>query len=214
MRNAGAPASDQPEFVFREKFKDEFYVSVKKANQEVGDRFCEVHKTRDKQEWAVTQTYPEKYASSYELKWMRFESRELAAQYCYNLIRISEKITKEQPLPEDVTAYLKERSEDLRKEEQNALNQFLRIRCERHQLRKIAERGQIEQIVYLSNEIDQEKIVRELLSFEVHLKKKQVPLFSETALYALIGKEDARTVLAMVERVCNAVSPNITQELM
>lgn len=48
--------------------------------------------------------------------------------------------------------------------------------------------------------------LRRLLSFEVRVKDgketKTVPLFCETALYNLVGKDDARSILHLMETLC------------
>ena len=100
----------------------------------------------------------------------------------------------------------------MRDEERNVLSRLLDIRIERFGLRKLAEKHNLENIVWQTDDSDKEKVVRDLLQFS--LSGGDIPLISETCLYDLIGKEDARTFISLLQNALNFVAPNVTQEMM
>lgn len=58
-------------------------------------------------------------------------------------------------------------------------------------------------------DVDVPAIVKRLKEVTVHVKKEgDVPFISEAALYHLIGKESARTVLTIIDDLCKAATAN------
>lgn len=163
----------------------------------------------------IAETHPDKYKNY--IGQFKFGTKEEAADFAVKFITKAEEISSIQPLPADIVRYLEDRENYLRKEEEHALEEFHRIRRERYMLREMAQRNQISNIDWSTQWIDREKIVNDLLTFKVYVKfgeddeekMEHLPLISEAALYELIGKEDARTVLSMVNNICNMLAPNI-----
>jgi hypothetical protein len=160
--------------------------------------------------WYWSETYPEALLGI--TKGLEFDEKEKAAHYLWSMWKSVEKIRVENPLPEDVVQYLSQRSSSLREEERNILSRLLDIRIERFGLRKIAEKQNLQNIVWQTDDCDKEKVVRDLLKFS--LQGQDAPLISETCLYDLIGKEDARTLMSLLQNALNFVAPNVTQEMM
>ncbi len=144
-----------------------------------------------------------------------FPEMEIAANFLYALMDKSNKYCLEQPVAEDIKRYLERKAIDLRKEEQEILGRFWGIRAERSQLFQFAKQNRISGLRYLTEDTDDEKLVRDLLQFEIHIEDKDdgefktVPFVSETSLYNLIGKEDARTAMVLIRNLCDRIAPHI-----
>lgn len=148
------------------------------------------------------------------VNYINFPTKEVATNFLYFFLLRTKAYCDEHPLPKSVEGYLVDRAEFLRKEEQKLLGDFLQIRSERYRLKKFAEENRIQEVEWRTDDADSEAVVRKLLDFEVFVKqeKRDVPLFSETALYNLIGKEDARTVRSLLKSVITCVAPNMAYE--
>lgn len=213
--------ADPVKFTFKGKHNDDdatfFDVRVIKNDEDkygssIGTLYHGGEGTK-KRYWKWNETRPSDLASV--VNDIHFPTKEDAANFLYLLHTRSEQYKTENPLPEDVKRYLTSRAEYLRKTEERVLGEFLEIRSERWQLLQFAKRNQIDEVEWRTEDSDQTAMVRKLLDFEVYVKKekKEVPLFSETALYNLIGKEDARTVLSLLRDVVKCIAPNITYEI-
>ena len=211
------------EYIFEENGRARISVSVKAEDSNEGSynrQFCELFQHGSEERgfyWKIYETTERKYTEF--LNDIKFETKEQAAFFCHQFIERSSKIAETAPLPYDVTRYLEERENHLRKEEESTLEDFYRIREERYRLREVAKRNQISSIMFHTQWIDKEKAVNELLTFEVHIKAdgkeeyEAVPFISEAALYSLIGKDDARNVLVLINNICNMVAPNIVASI-
>lgn len=197
---------------YREGDNHHYIISVaREKDDEYGERLCEINSHDGKSFW-ISRTDPEDYGKN--INSLRFPDKEQAAAFFYHLRERCRQIATNSPLPEDVMHYLTDRARGLRQEEQRLLGQFLNIRFERASLRKFGEKNQIEAIQWITDDTDEEAAVKKLLTFEVSHKRKRIPLFSETVLYERFGKEDARTILALLEKVCNFVAPHITSQIL
>jgi hypothetical protein len=212
-----------PRFIFKDKYPPvpnrTFDVSVASdPKDEYGHKLCEISAGVGKSKglWRITATVPHDYLRFFQHAC--FPSKEVAAEEIVRVLGVVEQVRQNKPLPDDVERYLAGRARDLRDEERKHLGAFLSIRCERHQLLGFAKRNQLTEVVWHTDDSDNEAILRELLEFKVSVKegKKwvEVPLVSEAGLYNLIGKDEARTFRSLLERVCNLVSPVITEELL
>ncbi len=159
-------------------------------------------------QWRIDNVWPENFLPV--LRNMRFDSKEQSAEFCYSLISHVESQTKNCPLPSDLVQYLNDKATELQKKNDQLLQDFHAITRERYYLNQVAERNQILRLEYLTRETNQQKVVNDLLEFNI--SGSDVPFFSEVSLYELIGKEDARTVLALVKQVCNLLAPDVVQE--
>lgn len=198
-------------FLYENRDNDQVAVSVlRDADDKYGDRIgiLSLGYPRDMEVWYWRTTYPEDLLEY--VGHIPFPNKDIAANFLNSLNLRAEKYRKEHPLPDDVNRYLVERARGLQKEEQRILSEFTRIRHEQWRLLQFAKRNQIEEVVWTAGDSDNEKVVRDLLEFKVHVKGKEVPLVSEAALYELIGKSEARTALALIERLCNCVAPNVS----
>jgi hypothetical protein len=160
--------------------------------------------------WRWAETVPSDLLNT--VKDIRFATKEDAADYLWSLLKMSKIFPSGNPVSEDVSQYLEQRSRSLRDEERNVLSRLLDIRIERFGLRKIAEKSNLENIVWQTDDCDKEKVVRDLLKFSP--SGGDVPLISETCLYDLIGKEDARTFMSLLQKALSFVAPNVTHEMM
>lgn len=199
------------------------FVSVK-LRENLDDRYgrplCTLH-GREENVWIIYECSPSDFLD--HVRYLRLPTKELAAATFYAIRQKVSEIVENKPLPQDVIRYLEERSRHLREREQALLAEFWQIRSERWQLRQFAEKNQISSVYYQTEDTDQEAAVRKLLEFEVWVPKKavcdlvpdgendayeKVPFVSEAALYNLVGKQDARTALVMINDILEMVAPN------
>lgn len=191
-----------------------YVVSVAPDRKEdFGVRLCEVLRHGDgNPRWRVRAMEPRDLSRFVEL--LSFGSKEEAASFAHGLRQAVEEAALARPLPQHVEQYLRGRADDLGKEEQRLLAEFFRVRFERVQLRKFAEDHNLSEVLWRTKDTDHEAVLRKLLEFKVCVKRKEYPLFSEAALYELLGKEDARSVLSLMAKLATAISPKLAQELL
>lgn len=147
----------------------------------------------------------------------KFPDKELAFHFVVSVIKAAETQIERRPLPEDIMNYISQRAYDCRRREEQLRAQMLDLQCEKHSLSRLAKKhGSAEATSYV-NDADLDELIEELLKFKVSYKEdkklEEAPFFSETALYNLIGKEDARTILSLMERLLNKVAPEKTHRL-
>lgn len=214
-------------FLFRPKRDGEedgsCRVSVQREkNDQYGEPLCELENysqfSDDKEcPWLISSMSPDDVNFGDQLRYNRFRSKEEAANFAYLLRTWWRQTVESQPIPDDAAFYLGRRADTLRNEEQHLLGRLMDVAHEKYQLNQLAKKYGIRHVEWRTDDSDPEKAVRDLLEFKVHVgkrnKRQEVPLFSEAALYELLGKEDARSVLALLKRVCVKVAPNVTEEL-
>jgi hypothetical protein len=206
-----------PHFIFSSLVEEKvFRVSVaKKKNDEYGDYLCDIsnlsaHTDKKERPWIISSTGFSGISYENQLRYLRFSSREEAATFMYVLKNKVAETVDRNPLTEELMRYLSQRAETLHEEEKKLLTDFFRIRVEQHQLLMFAKKYGVREVLWRTEHTDQEKAVSALLDFKIHVDKEEVLFVSETALYKLIGKEDARTVLALIKNLCNMLAPNVS----
>lgn len=174
----------------------------------------EVYPMYDHSGWKV-----EVVASNHDyeaLKRLKFPTKEVAADALYTIRKTVDAITSATPLPETVMQFLEREADQLRREQQEIEGRLLHVRGKQAWLLEIAKTYGVERIKWSTKDSDAEAVVRKLLEFTLEFGKKKVtehPFFSEATLYELIGKEDARSVLALLKQVVGFVSPSKATEL-
>lgn len=212
-------STDNPRFIFRKVYEDtEGYYDVSVARDDDDKYGVNLGRVRfyDHKKpgyWIIRETSPENLSEHLEAE--KFDTKEKAALFAYEVHRRAEEYRTSKPLPDDVCHYLAGRAEELQKELQELRRRFFEIQIERCFLRKLGDRNQISRVMWNTNDSDNAKLVRDLLDFEVYVEaeERSVPFISEAALYNLIGKEDARTALALIHKICEAVAPDVMDEI-
>ena len=209
----------EPRYIWKPKYdKDDgkhYKVSVaRESDDQYGEPLCEVTDYGERSRWQITATTPDDYLPF--VRYTKFDTKEQAVHFFHALHRKAEAVTTSRPLPDDVGRYLDDRARELQEDERRALDLFRKVRFERFALLRFAERNQLTHVKWKTEDTDAEATLRAMLEFKVFVEddgqEVEVPFFSETALYNLIGKDAARTVLGMVRRVCEGVSPRVTEE--
>lgn len=186
---------------------------ISSADEVYGHNLCTIRKRTHvtPHYWSITKVYPEKFNDA--VRYLKFPDENQAAHFCWVLVKTTEEITKSRPLPNDVTEFLTLRARQLSEERRRLISQFHQIDSELYALGKMAERNQIEPILWSADQSDGEQLVNDLLDFMVSVKgeKEEVPLASEAAAYVLFGKEEGRTFLHLLSAVCHFIAPHITR---
>lgn len=203
----------EPIFLYTPDHEGPWFISVAEdANDKHGERLCEVRPSPvDPTTWLITSTNPHEYLAY--VRYQRFVSKEQAAWFLWSLRERCREITEKTPLSLVMCRYFEHRSRDLYEEERRLLSQFFRIRCERQQLLEFARQYHLDATEYQCEDSDNALAVRKLKEWKITLQDpdtkewNEVPFVSEAALYPLLGKEDARTALALIEKLCEAVAP-------
>lgn len=115
----------------------------------------------------------------------------------------TEKEIATHPLSDCLTNYIERRARDVANEKEALSNKLLNIIMEEGSLRNLAEKYNLEQVKWDTENSDKQKSVQNLLEFKIG----DVPFFSEAYLYEIIGKEEARTLLALVRNVVRLIDP-------
>jgi len=175
-----------------------YYFTYQEAEiDECGTYLCELDYLHDK--WRIGLKDGGILPDS--IRRMRFDKKEAAAQFCLAFkLNTAEEIAKH-PLSDSLTNYLERRARDVVDEEKEISNRLLNIIMEKGSLRYLAKKYNLEQVKWDTEGSDKQKIVQDLLAFKIG----DVRFFSEAYLYEAIGKEDARTVLALVRNVIRLI---------
>lgn len=143
-----------------------------------------------------------------------FDTKEVAAAVAYTVIQTAKEAVEERPLPGDIVDYLNGRARILSEERRSLESRFININIEMHELREFAKKNKIKEVIWRTDDVDGHKVVNDIKKLEVMVKDDgkmvEVPFFSETALYNLIGKDQARSVLALFDRLCKMVAPSLS----
>lgn len=191
-------------------------VSVKIDDEDTyGEYLGKIVKSHTGEEWRWVETRPEELLTY--VRNIILPTEEIAASFLYAIKQRSDAYCKAHPIPQDLSQYLERKARDLQEIDQKLLHQFWEVRNDRYMLHKFAERYGMERIQWYTEGSDKEETVKRLLEFSVFVEdegeNKEVPFFSEVALYNLIGKEDARTVLSLVKDLCNSLAPNVAADI-
>lgn len=161
--------------------------------------------------WRWTNTEPEDIIDF--VRDMKFDAKESAAIFLKALIDRSEAYRKNHPIPTDLGEYLESKARKLREKRQALLNEFWDIRRDHYVLNQLAERHGLERVTWFADS-DKEESVRKLLEFKIYVnddgEEVEVPFLSETALYNLVGKEDARSILSLMKKLCEQIAPDMS----
>jgi len=177
-----------------------YYLTRREAEaDEYGEYLCDLEHFQKR--WRIRLRGGEILPES--IQRMGFNEREDAAQfYLAFKLNVAEETAKH-PLPEDVTNYIERRSRDIREEAKDLSDRLHSVVMEQRSLRYLAEQYNLQRVMWETEEADDKEAVKDLLEFKIG----DVPFFSEAYLYDAIGKEDARTVLALVRNLVRLVDP-------
>ncbi len=203
------------DFIFEQSAShSDFETSVRVATgpetydtRPMGTLRCFNRETPAKRFYQWGSTRPEHLHAAVET--ISFETQEQAAQFLYVLIESSKEHLESNPLPEDVRRYLEDRGNALSEEIKTLTSRFHGIQTEMYILRKVGMRSQIPFIDWRTELGDGDKLVHNLLKLKVYVEeeKREVPFISEAALYHLVGKDAARSILKRVEDLCKFAAP-------
>lgn len=143
----------------------------------------------------------------------KFPDKELAFHFIVAVIQAAQKEVNKRPLPEDVMDAFNRRARSLRERGQQLHSQLLDLQFEQYALLQMAKKYGVDEAEMYLGDSDIDRVVQELLEFKVVVGKEQVPFFSESALYELIGKDDARSVLGRMRRLMKLVAPAHAEKL-
>lgn len=145
---------------------------------------------------------------------LKFNTKEEAANFAYNFNKTVKETIDTKPLSQDVMSYLKTRARDLAREKQELMSNFVRIDNELYLLEQLGKKYNVEGLLCAIESNLNSDCVEKLLDFKVYVDNEGVvPFFSEVSLYSLIGKENARTVLALLSNVISKIDPSKANHL-
>lgn len=142
-----------------------------------------------------------------------FADKEIAAHFAWCLVNRVEQIRTTQPLPANVMEYLNRRANELRDQKRRVESELIDLHSERFRLLRLAQQYGVESAAYLTDDADTDSILNKLLTFEVQKGKKTLPLFSEAYLYPLLGKDSARTLLALLRTLTEQIAPDLVLKI-
>lgn len=173
----------------------------RKSKKKVGvvkdySSFTEGGKSSFKPEW------DDPYGHLNRLFVPRLDSFEKAAAFLYNVWYAAEEARKAVPVNSEVLTIIREMARTIRRETEIARDLSFNANSKQRELRYVAKKLGIRDLVW---ELGDDDDIEEILKF--CLSGSDVPFFSETVLYDLIGKDDARSVLGLLRRMIKRVDP-------
>lgn len=146
-----------------------------------------------------------------ELRRQKFPGyKEAAIFYLTFTIAVNRETTRH-PLPVDVMQVLESLSRSLNDEKKDLNSRYVALWRKRLELRHLAETYNLDSVIWQTEDTDQTKAVKDMLEFQ--LCGQDSPFLSENCLYELVGKEDARTILALFRKIVERIDPEMTMEI-
>lgn len=180
------------------------YFSVK---DECGSIVAEVRKSYPggKEYWFISRE------SQTDIGHRKFPDRELAFHFIVSVIKAKNEEIERRPLPEDVMFVFLRRAQALREKSQALHSQLMDVQFEKQELLQLAKKYGVKEAEVYIEDADIDAAIDDLLKFQVSYtedgKQHEAPFFSESALYSIVGKEDARSILGYLRRVVEKVAP-------
>jgi hypothetical protein len=115
--------------------------------------------------------------------------------------------TETSPLPEVARRYFTDRARALREETSAHISALHNLRSQKYQLLQLIEQFGVEHAAFYIDDSDLGKAIKELLEFKINHKSEEIHFFSESVLYDLVGKDDARSILGHLERLMKIIDP-------
>lgn len=132
-----------------------------------------------------------------------FPTKDLAYEFIVAFRKNMKRHVEERPLPDDVMDFIQQKARLLYDRKKLLISELYDVQSERHSLLTIARKYNVHEVECVLANADGNKIVKDLLEF----KYEENPFFSEETLYELIGKNDARTLLALISALVEYVEP-------
>lgn len=140
---------------------------------------------------------------------VRFPDKETAFAFVVMVRKAYLAEVARKPLTEIARRYIEDQARSLRARTAAAVTAMHDLQSEKWALLLMARECGVTEATHYVDDTDLGKAIDELLEF----KYGDHPFFSESCLYELIGKEDARTVLSMLKRLISVVAPEKGIEL-
>ena len=204
----GHSRSAFPSFKFRELSRTANEVCWYCENKNLGDLSLTEHLTKPQfpnvpigkvtAEWRGT--------PALDLDSYYFDTKEDATTLVYKMLSMHQDAVSAVPIPVDIHDQLDRMLDDLRREEQDLRGVCATNRRSQEQIRRLA-KSMGDNLGYDPDEpiSKAEEAIQALDKFT--LTGDKVPFFSEAKLYDALGKEDARTVLALIHNLKRIADP-------
>ena len=188
-------------------YTGEKYVYNRKSQNKVGSLFF--YDYGDNPYWKI-KSWSDPYEFMERERTPNFQTDEEAALFLWNVTACSNRLRGAIPVPQVVIDYITEEIRVLRPMLDTARNTALQAYLKKRSLQYFAKQLGLEKLFY---ELEDKTPVKDLLEFKISHKGEEIPFFSESFLYDLIGKEDARTVLALLTKVVERIDPVTAEDL-
>jgi hypothetical protein len=145
-----------------------------------------------------------------EINRQKFPGYKEAALFYLTFTIAVKRETERHPLPPDVMSVLESISRSLNDEKQDLDKQYMALWRRRQELLWLAKTYNLDRLVYQNEDSENTRAVKDMLEFK--LCGQDAPFLSEACLYDLVGKEDARTILALFRGIVEKIDPELTME--
>lgn len=145
--------------------------------------------------WEFPYDFMDKYKSP------KFPDEQTAASFLYYTVLASNKLRSEVPVSKELINFISNEARSLFDHQRTLKSLCFEASSRKRTLAWIIEKLNINVNFW---ELEDENI-KQILEFK--LSGQDTPFFSEASLYPLIGKEDARSVLALLRRLTSAIDP-------
>lgn len=136
---------------------------------------------------------------------IEFENRDEAAGVVLALVRAHRAAVARVPVPKEQHAFIVRQVGDLREQATALRTLCFQNRSQMRELEAVGKLMGLEDKLPSYSESKPEKLIARIDAFT--LQGDEVPFFTEGKLYDLLGKDDARSVLALIAQVKRALDP-------
>lgn len=136
---------------------------------------------------------------------IQFADRDEAALVVLSLVRAHREAVARVPVPKEQHAFIVRQIGDLREQATALRTLCFQNRSQMRELEVVAKLLGLEDKIPSYSESKPEKLIARIDAFTLDCDK--LPFFTEGKLYDLLGKDDARSVLALIAQVKRALDP-------
>lgn len=137
-----------------------------------------------------------------------FETKDEAASIVLSLLTAHRKAVAKAPVPKEQVDFISRQLDDNRRQAQALRDMCWANRSQMRELRATAKALGLARNLPSHDESDVEKLIATIDNFKLDFDgPKDPPFFSEAKLYDMLGKDQARSVLGLMDQIKRALDP-------
>tara|TARA_B100001778_G_scaffold330827_1_gene333974 strand:- start:4452 stop:5114 length:663 start_codon:yes stop_codon:yes gene_type:complete len=179
------------------------YLPPRNKEDKYGEHAGDIEKEHDGSGWVVRSLALHDYDQS-SISRLKFKGKKACGEFVAETYKQIKAARDASPVPEDIRIFIEAVGRDLADEDRALRGALLNHVSKCRWITDLAKKHGIGSL-YLRVEDDAAKMVQRIMNWK--REGDDIPFFSEAILYELIGKEDARSLLALINDMTMEIDP-------